>query len=143
MQPLVAGDLATVVMKDDLAGADFRRHPQPGEADRQRVLVLPHRRQRLAVHPRRRMLARVERVGRQRPQQIELLAERLTDGLATSADRAPQVGDARRRQQVVELPQRTDLRDRHQVGAAESADVALDPASPCAPSLPTRVKLDS
>ena len=45
MQPLVPGDLAPVVMEDDLPGADPGGDPQPGEPDRQGVLVLPHRRQ--------------------------------------------------------------------------------------------------
>jgi len=35
VQPLMAGDLATIVIEDDLAGADPRGDPEPSEADRQ------------------------------------------------------------------------------------------------------------
>jgi hypothetical protein len=38
------------------------------------------------------VLARVEWVGRKPPEQVELLAERVADGLLPAADRATQVG---------------------------------------------------
>jgi hypothetical protein len=74
------------------------------------------------------VLTRVEWLSGQRPEHVELLAERLTDGLLPAADRAPQIGDAGCRDPLVELRQRADLRDRHQIRAAEPADVALDAA---------------
>jgi hypothetical protein len=74
------------------------------------------------------VLTRVEWLSGQRPEHVELLAERLSDGLLPAADRAPQIGDAGCRDPLVELRQRADLRDRHQIRAAEPADVALDAA---------------
>ena len=116
------------MVKDDLPGADPRCDPQSGEPHGQRVLVLTHRRQRLRVDPRRRVLGAIERFRRQRAQQVDLARERLADSLLTPADRAPQIADARRGELVVELRERGDLGHRHQVGAPEPPDVPLHTA---------------
>lgn len=51
----------------------------------------------------------------------DLAAERVPDA---AAHHAIQVGDARRRQLVVEFGQRVDLQDRHQMRAAEATGLA-------------------
>ena len=144
VQPLVASDLPPVVTEDDLPGTDPSGDPQPREPDRQRVLVLADRRQRLAVDPRGRVLGRVERLGRQLP------AARPTSWPSASptvsrrpADRALEILEARGSEPVVELGERGDLGHRHQVGAAEAADLALDAALLVRAFLALRVKLDS
>ena len=125
VQPLVAGDLTAAVVDRDLPRADPGADLQPGERDRHRVAVLADRDQRLRIHPRGGGLARVERLGRQRAQQRPLGRPRLPDRHRPPVDPPAEILLAAGEQQRVQLGEVTQLRDRHQVVAAEAADFAL------------------
>jgi hypothetical protein len=65
---------------------------------------------------------------RQRVQQAPLHLKALTEGRGVPGDRALQVLPARFLEQFVELLHRLDLGHRHEVAAAEAADLALNAA---------------
>ena len=125
----MAGDLAAVVADHDLARADPGADAQPDQRDRDRVAVLPDRDQRLRVDARAMRAPRVELA---RP------AARRSSGRSRSsasptvsarpAIRRAEVGEAAVLEQLVELRERRDLGDRHEMAAAEAADLALDAA---------------
>ena len=127
-QAVVAGDRLAVVRDRDLPGADLGQDPQPDQADRHRVAVLTNRHHRLRVDPRARVLAGLRPLGGQRSQQRPLRGQRLTDRAALPGDLPPEVGLAAGEQPRVQLGEAPHRRDRHQMAAAEPADLALDPA---------------
>lgn len=65
------------------------------------------------------------RLARERAQQQPLAVEPLTDGLGLAGDRAIEVNPACFLEQLVELLDRADFRDRHRVPTAEPPDIAL------------------
>src|SRR5206468_7088107 len=94
-----------------------------------RIEALPHRHPGLVVDPVWRQRARrLERRGRQRPQRGLLEREVVADTRLPPGDVAPVIGQVGVGQVPVELGQRAYDRDGDQMAAAETADLALDPA---------------
>ena len=124
----MAGDLSAAVEQHQLRGAQQHPDPVADQPGRDRVVALADRDPGIAVDPRRQRQPGLEHLGRQRPQQVGLEGEVLTDADGAVADPAVVIGQVVADQQFVELGHRRDYRDRDQVVAAEPAALALHPA---------------
>ena len=104
------------------------RHPPPGIPGRHGVVVLPHADPGPAIHPRGQQPRRVEHLPGQRQHRRLLGRERRRDSDRPAGDHPPVVENVSRGDQLVQSGQRDHRRDRHQVTAAEPADLTLDAA---------------
>ncbi|WKN60924.1 hypothetical protein HJ581_0045580 [Rhodococcus opacus] len=119
---------AARVQDADGGGAQANLEPAAGEPGRHRVVGLPDTDPGLGIDPARQCGGDVETLVRQWPQQWRLPCRGHAHGLGASPDPAGVVARVRGGQRLVERRQRSHVRDRGQVPAAEPADLALDPA---------------
>jgi hypothetical protein len=127
-EPFVAGDKRRRVEHVNRLCAQTHPDTPCGVAGRDRVEVLADTDPRLAVDPRRQQQRHVERLIRQRRQGQRLSGEVLADGHVAHIDPSPVIDHVAGGHELVQLDQRCDDRDRHQVTAPEPADLTLNAA---------------
>ncbi|MDH6493702.1 hypothetical protein M2157_009789 [Streptomyces sp. SAI-127] len=127
-QPFVASHFPAVVEDDQLGGV--QQHPErlADQPDRHRVPVGADRDLSVAVDPWGEPAARLERLDGQRFQLRPFDGEVLADRSGTGTDAPALVLKIPPVDHLVQLGEGGDLRDRHEVVAAEIADLALHPA---------------
>ncbi len=126
--PLVAGDELLPVEDRDRPGAATDVDPPAGEAHRDRVARASHPDPGLAIDERPERDRGVERLRRQWPQMRQLGLGHRADRREAALDMARFVGRIRPCEQLVEPGEIRDPWHRHEVPAAEAADLAFDAA---------------
>ena len=127
-RPLVPGHHRSPVVNGDGRSGEFHADPVADEPGRHAVLVAADRDLRIPVRPRGEGQRGVERLGRQRPQQLPFERPVVPDAARPAGDAAPVIGVIPGLEQDVELIDRVDGGHRDAVSAAEPAALAFHAA---------------
>lgn len=127
-QPLVTGHLDIPVVNHQVRGMQDDSHPLADQAGRDRVAVGPDGDLAIAVDPWREQPTGLERLLRQRHQQRLLDGEVLVDSPRPRTDPPVPVVQIPLVDELVQLGERVDFRDRREVVPAEVADHPFDAA---------------
>ena len=126
--PLVPGHHHVLVTNRDRRGGQFHPNPVADEPGRHRVLAAAHHHLGVPVDPRGEGQRGVERLGRQRPQQLPFKRPVVSHAARAVADAPPVTSVVPGLEQRIQLINRADSRHRDAVVATKPAAFALHAA---------------